>query len=149
MILPDTNLLLYAFRAEFPEHAATRRWLDGMLASRQGMIIHPLAGCAFLRLTTRPLGPLPPAPLSLAVAFLGALEHTCGGGALTEKPAHASVLARLCAEHRIAGDSIVDAWLAASAITLHITLASHDRGFKRFTPELDWLDPLPVPNEPT
>ena len=145
MILPDVNLLLYAFRAEFPEHAAARGWLEGVLKARQGLLIHPLVGCAFLRLTTRALGPVPVAPVSKAMAFLDALEHAHIGAAPTDKPAQTGVLARLCEKHRIAGDGVVDAWLAAYAITHRLTLASHDRGFKRFVPELDWLDPLRAP----
>jgi toxin-antitoxin system PIN domain toxin len=143
MILPDVNLLLYAFRAEFPEHAATRLWLEGVLASRERVALHPLIGCAFLRLTTRALGVLPPAPMSAAIAFLSGLARAGGCESPAEKAAQTAILGRICGEHRIAGDGVTDAWLAAYAITHQFTLASHDRGFARFTPELDWLDPLP------
>lgn len=138
MILPDTNLLLYAFRAELPEHQNARRWIDLQIEAGEIFVLHPLAFGAFLRLTTRRLGPLLPAPVDLAIRFLAELD----AARIPEAPHHEKVLARLCSAHAIQGDGIVDAWLAAFAITHGILLASHDSGFSRFAPELEWTDPL-------
>lgn len=138
MILADTNLLLYAFRPEFPEHGAARHWLSTLVEAGEIFAMHPLAFAAFLRLATRQLGPIPPAPVDLAIQFLTALE----GARLAEAPNHEKVLSRLCGTHGILGDGIVDAWLAAFAITHGMVLASHDRAFARFVPELEWIDPL-------
>lgn len=138
MILPDTNILLYAFRPEFPQHEATRQWLNAKVDSGEIFVMHPLTFGSFLRLATRPLGPLPPAPVELSIRFLAALD----GARIAEAPNHDRVLSRLCATHGIQGDGIVDAWLAAFAITHGVLLASHDKAFARFTPELEWLDPL-------
>ena len=140
MTLPDTNLLLYAFRAEFPEHGEARRWLDGLASDRGLLALHPLTVAAFLRLATRRLGPLPPAPAATALAFVVALEQR--GTWLMETADHTHIMGRLLRHHRISGDGIPDAWLAALAITHGLALASHDRGFARFTPELEWVDPL-------
>ena len=140
MILPDTNLLLYAFRNEFPEHGKARRWLDGLASDRGLLALHPLTVAAFLRLATRRLGPLPPAPSATALAFVVGLEQR--GIWLTETTDHTRLMGRLLQRHQISGDGIPDAWLAALAITQGLTLASHDQGFARFAPELQWLDPL-------
>lgn len=138
MILPDTNLLLYAFRPEFDEHAMVRKWIAGQIAAGETFVMHPLAFGAFLRLSTRKLGQLPPASVEAALKFLEGL----GAARIAEEPNHGKVLARLCTIHGIQGDGIVDAWLAAFAITHSMRLASHDRGFSRFAPELEWVDPL-------
>jgi toxin-antitoxin system PIN domain toxin len=138
VILPDTNLLLYAFRAELPEHERARRWIDGQIEAGTVFVSHPFAFGAFLRLTTRRLGPLQPAPVELAIRFLADLD----AARIPEAPHHEKVLARLCAAHAIQGDAIVDAWLAAFAISHGIVLASHGLGFSRFVPELEWIDPL-------
>lgn len=138
MILSDTNLLLFAFRAEFPEHDRTRRWINERKGAGDVFVLHPLAFGAFLRLATRQLGPLPPAPTDVAIRFLMDLD----AARIPEAPDHEKVLARLCSVHGIQGDGIVDAWLAAFAITHGMRLASHDKGFARFAPELEWLDPL-------
>lgn len=101
-------------------------------------VMHPLTFGGFLRLSTRQLGPLSPAPVELSIRFLAALD----GSRIAEAQNHDRVLARLCAAHGIQGDGIVDAWLAAFAITHGMLLASHDKGFARFAPELEWTDPL-------
>jgi toxin-antitoxin system PIN domain toxin len=138
VILTDTNLLLYAFRAELPEHAKARRWIDGQIEAGEIFVLHPLAFEAFLRLTTRRLGPLPPAPVDLAIRFLTDLD----AARIPEAPNHEKVLARLCAAHALQGEGIMEGWLAAYAITHGMRLASHDLGFARFAPELEWVDPL-------
>lgn len=138
MILLDTNLLLYAFRPEFAEHEQARRWMTDQINSGEIFVLHPLAFAAFLRLSTRQLGPLQPAPVELAIQFLVALD----AARVPEAPNHERVLARLCATHGLHGDGIVDAWLAAFAITHGMHLASHDKAFARFAPELEWSDPL-------
>lgn len=138
MILPDTNLLLYAFRPEFSEHASVRKWMVGQIDAGEIFVMHPLAFGAFLRLSTRKLGPLPAASVELAMKFLEGLE----GARIAEAANHGKVLARLCSNHGIQGDGIVDAWLAAFAISHGLRLASHDGGFSRFAPELEWIDPL-------
>ena len=142
MILPDTNLLIYAFRREYPQHEPTRRWLEGLWVAGEKVLVHPLTGTAFLRLTTRPLGPVPPAPMEDAVAFLSAIDRAGGPFPRAEASTHGTVLARLCSRHGIRGDGVVDAWLAAFCITHRIRFASHDGGFARFSPELQWVDPL-------
>ena len=138
MILLDTNLLLYAFRPEFPEHEAARKWLGDQMEAGEIFVMHPLAFGAFLRLATRKLGPLPAAPVEQAIRFLQALD----AARIAESANHEKVLSRLCSAHAIQGDAIVDAWLAAFAITHGMGLASHDRDFARFAPELEWIDPL-------
>ena len=115
MILLDANLLLYAFRREFSEHEAAKRWMDKASAAGEVFVVHPLVGAAFLRLSTRKLGPMPPAPMAAALDFLSVL--LVAGMRLPEAENHGQVLSRLCARHGIQGDGVVDAWLAAFAIT--------------------------------
>ncbi len=54
MILPDVNVLVHAFRADSPDHAICRAWLDGVVngASRYGMSPQVLSGA--VRVTTHP-----------------------------------------------------------------------------------------------
>lgn len=139
MILPDTNLLLYAFRPELPEHPSARKWLQAVIDSGEILVMHPLVYGAFLRLSTRQLGPIPPAPVELSIRFLSTLD----GARIAETENHDRVLSRLGSTHGILGDGIVDAWLASFAITHGIQLASHDKAFSRFAPELEWFDPIP------
>ncbi len=52
MILPDVNVLIYAFREGVPEHAVCRSWLDGVVESDTRFGISPLALAAVVRVTT-------------------------------------------------------------------------------------------------
>ncbi len=52
MILPDVNVLIYAFREEVPEHLACRRWLDGVVLGDARFGLAPLALSALVRITT-------------------------------------------------------------------------------------------------
>jgi toxin-antitoxin system PIN domain toxin len=144
MTLIDANLLIYAFRAELPHHAVVNAWLRHEIQTGTEFFLHPVAVAAFLRLTTKVLGPLPAAPMSAAMNFLAAL-HPIVPALLPEDAAHLEIARRLAERHRIAGDGCNDLWLAAFAIRHHLILASADTGFARFQPELNWFNPLPTP----
>ena len=139
MILVDANLLIYAFRAELPQHQQVKEWLEGVRAG-ESVFIHPLVGAAFLRLTTKALGPLPPAPIRKSITFLDALQPSTGP-ALTETSTHLQTVLRQAEGLGLAGDQSADLWLAAFALTNGLAVASADRGFARF-PGLRWINPL-------
>jgi len=141
MMLLDANLLIYAFRAELPQHPSTHAWLQSELNAGTAFFLHPLAAGAFLRLSTKSLGPLAAAPMSKALDFLAALQPTIAE-ALPDDAAHLEILRRLAERHAVYGDGCADLWLAAFAIRHRLTIASADMGFARYQPELQWLNPL-------
>jgi predicted nucleic acid-binding protein len=67
MMLLDANLLIYAFRVELPQHPFAHAWLQSELDAGTAFFLHPLAAGAFLRLTTKSLGPLTAAPIAKAL----------------------------------------------------------------------------------
>lgn len=141
MILLDANVLIYAFRREMAHHARSNAWLLAQLQTGDGFHLHPLAIGAFLRLTTKNLGPLPAAPISVALDFLKALRPRTEES-LPDDVAHLEVVRHLAEQHGIAGDGCTDLWLAAFAIRHRLPFASADLGFRRFQPELLWINPL-------
>ena len=52
MILPDINLLLYAYNPRAAEHDASRRWLEGVLSASELVRFAWLTVWAFLRIST-------------------------------------------------------------------------------------------------
>ena len=52
MILPDVNVLVYAFRHDAPQHAAARTWLDRIVTGEASFGVSPLALAAVVRITT-------------------------------------------------------------------------------------------------
>jgi uncharacterized protein len=52
MILPDVNVLIYAFRTDSPHHAVVRPWFDRVIRSDAAFGISTLILSAVVRITT-------------------------------------------------------------------------------------------------
>jgi len=140
MIVLDANVLIYAFRAELPQHESVREWLIRRLTS-QVVGLPLLAEMAFLRLMTKPLGTLGAAGWADAWGFLEAVLSYRRARRVSAGPRHKELFEELMRRYELAGDQLVDAWLAALAMESDSLLASADRGFRRFE-GLRWLNPL-------
>jgi uncharacterized protein len=57
MILPDVNVLIYAFRADVTQHVTCRPWLAEVVASDARFGVSPLALSAVVRIATNPRSP--------------------------------------------------------------------------------------------
>jgi hypothetical protein len=141
MLVLDANILIYAFREELPQHMIVRDWLLRSLRGRQSIGVPTLAEIAFLRLTTKTLGPLTAAPWQTAWDFLTALYGHRAARRVQPGKRHPEILDHLARQYRLRGDAIVDGWLAAFALERDATLVSADHGFARFK-ELKWLNPI-------
>ena len=52
MILPDVNVLIYAFRQDAPDHAFYRAWLTAAVSNEADFGLSPLTLAAVIRITT-------------------------------------------------------------------------------------------------
>jgi len=142
VILVDANLLLYAHVADFDQHPAARKWLDGRLRgpARVGLPWPSLLG--FVRIVSNPrVFPQAEPP---ADAWRQVEDWLDADVAWVPAPTdrHREVLGRLLPA--VIGPNLVpDAHLAALAIEHGLTLMSTDGDFARF-PALRWEDPLAV-----
>lgn len=138
MIVPDVNILIYAFHSSSPGHAAARSWLEGALTRRETVAILDVVATGFLRMMTNPRlfsEPLEPAQAMAAIeavlgapnaVFLRAGESTWG------------IFGELVELHKLRAHDIPDAWIAAAVMSEEATLLSDDTGFGRFR-ELQWV----------
>ena len=69
MILPDVNVLIYAFRSDLLEHRVCHAWLAGVVASDARFGVSPLALGALVRVTTNPRAFRNPSPIAEAFGF--------------------------------------------------------------------------------
>ena len=143
MTLLDANILLYAYHAGAPEHAACRRWLEEALGGWQPLLLPWTTILAFLRISTNPR--IFRTPLTMAEAA-AAVESWLGQPVVrllqpTER--HWETLSALLAGSQISGHFVTDADLAALALEHGATLCTTDRDFSRF-PGLKLLNPLAV-----
>lgn len=142
MILPDVNVLVYAYRREAEDHDAYATWLTTLVAGQDelALVDHCLTG--FLRIVTNPRIFADPAPTAEALTFVDRLRGARRGRPVTATPATWNVLAGHIAEDRgIRGNLVPDAYLAALAISHGCRLATADRGLARFS-GLEFFDPI-------
>ena len=141
MRLVDVNVLIYAFRADAPGHAAHRAWLQAVVGSDEAYAAsdHVLAG--FLRVATHPKVFRPPTPLGPALAFVRAFRGRANAVLVAPGARHWTIFTKLCREAGARGNLVPDAWLAALAIESGCELVTTDRDFARFK-GLRWRHPL-------
>ena len=141
MIIPDINLLVYAYNSGGPFHEEARDWWEHCL-SNPGVIGLPwMVVLGFVRI------------MSSNAVFRDAMEPREAIGHVMSwfgcpqirivhpGPRHLEILAELMASARAAGRLTTDAHLAALAIETQSELHSNDVDFSRF-PGLRWRDPI-------
>jgi hypothetical protein len=141
MILPDVNILIYAHRADAPDHAAYRKWLEDEINSDQAFGLSELVLSAFLRIVTHPRIFDPPSEMAVAMAFANQIRQRPNCVLISPSPRHWSIFTRLCAEVDVKGNLVPDAYLAALAIDSGSEWITTDRDFSRF-PGLNWHHPF-------
>jgi toxin-antitoxin system PIN domain toxin len=141
MIIVDTNLLLYAHVASFPQHPAARAWLDEQLngASRVGLPWPTLL--SFVRLVSNPRIFEHPEPLGEAWQQVEKWLQCPPAWIPLPTTRHQAVLGALLAETGGRSNLVPDAHLAALAIEHGLVLCSTDGDFARFS-TLRWQNPL-------
>jgi toxin-antitoxin system PIN domain toxin len=140
MILPDVNVLIYAFRQEVPQHAICRAWLDGVVVGIERFGVSPLALAALVRVTTNRRIYTSPSSFERAFGFCEDLLSQPHCQTVEPGERHWEIFKRLCVETETRGADVTDAWYAALAIEWGCEWITLDRGFARF-PGLRWQLP--------
>jgi hypothetical protein len=140
MILPDVNVLIYAFRKDVPQHATCNQWLNQVVATDANFAVSRLALGAVVRITTDRRIYRTPSSATEAFAFANFLlgQSNCVVAEPGER--HWSIFQRLCIETDTTGRRVTDAWYAALAIEWDCEWITFDRDYARF-PDLKWRLP--------
>lgn len=141
MLLPDVNVLVYAFRPDAAGHERYRTWLDGMVNGESNYACSDLVLSGFLRIVTHPRIFREPSPISEALAFTAAVRDQPICRPVVPSAQHWSIFARLCRQAGRKGNLVPDAFLTALAIDSGCEWVTTDRDFARF-PALRWRHPL-------
>ena len=143
MIALDTNLLVYAHRADSPWHEAAAACVRGLAEGRAAWAIPWPALHEFLAIATHPRIYDPPTPLAAALDQVAAWLESPSVVLLGESHDHWTHLRDLLEAGRIAGAQVHDARIAALCLAHGVSeLWSADRDFGRF-PALAVRNPLP------
>jgi toxin-antitoxin system PIN domain toxin len=139
MQLPDVNVLIYAHRADAPEHERYAEWLRALTASDEPFALSDVVLSGFLRIVTNARIFDPPTPMAVAIGFCQRLVEWPRASLLTPSRRHWDVFVSLCAD--VKGPLVADAYIAAVAIEHGCELITTDGDFARF-PGLRWRHPL-------
>ena len=141
MIVPDINLLVYAYDRESPSHAKASRWWDDLLYGNETVGMPWAVTAGFIRIITNPrilASPLPPLEAVEHVEDWLSRPHIMP---IDPGPAHLRYFRQNIEAAGVGGDTVPDAHLAAMAMEHNAELHTYDRGFARFT-GLKWRNPL-------
>ncbi|MDR2013004.1 MAG: PIN domain-containing protein [Rhodanobacter sp.] len=142
MIALDTNLLVYAHRAENPFHPAAAKLVSELAESKAAWAIpwpclHEFYGV----ITNRRIHHVP-TPVDVALKQIDVWLESPTLHLLSEPPAHWSALRELIAKAKLQGPMVHDARIAALCFSHGVReLWSADRDFSRF-PNLRVRNPL-------
>lgn len=141
MILPDVNVLVYAFRREAVDHDRYASWLSATLVRSELALVESVL-LGMIRIVTSPKIMVDPAPTSVALRFVDVLLTAPRARQLAPTAATWERLRAIAArDELVRGPLVPDAWLAALALSHGCRLATADRGFARFE-GLDWFVPV-------
>jgi toxin-antitoxin system PIN domain toxin len=141
MIVPDTNLLVYAYDETVPLHPAARRWWEDVLSGSEPVGIPWIVVLAFVRLLTHPA--LVENPMTVDQARSAVMAWFDRGQVRLLSPSATTVVTffDLLGAAGTGGNLSTDAMIAALAMEYGGCVYSNDRDFARF-PGLVWRNPL-------
>jgi toxin-antitoxin system PIN domain toxin len=140
MILPDVNVLIYAFRKDMPQHALCHAWLTRVVSGESRFGISPMALSAVVRVTTDVRIYKTPSTIEDAIGFCEDLLGQPHCQVVEPGERHWDIFKRLCITNDIRGPRVTDAWFAALAIESGCEWITFDRDYARF-PGLKWQVP--------
>lgn len=137
MIVPDVNVLVYAYNADAARHQVARQWWEYAINSRGAVGLPWISALGFIRLMTHPRVGANPLSAVQAIEHVRSWLARPNVRVLTPGERHAEILFGLLETVGVAGNLTTDAHLAALAIEYHAELVSTDTDFARF-PKLRW-----------
>ena len=142
MIAVDTNILVYAHRADSEWHDRASAAIRALAEGRAAWAIPWPCLHEFLAVVTHPRIFNPPTPPAQAIAQIDAWFESPGVVLLSESGGHWTQLRSLIEAGRITGPVVHDARIAAMCLEHGVReLLSADRDFSRF-PALTLRNPL-------
>lgn len=141
MIIPDTNLLVFAHNEQDPNHRSALRWWQGLIDGSEPLGVDWSIIVAFMRVSTLPsvvTNPPEPDYITSIVESWFDIPHM---SRIEPGPDHLKIVTDLLTASGRAGNLVPDAHIAALAIQHRAEVHTNDRDFSRF-PGLRWRNPI-------
>lgn len=141
MILPDVNVLIYAFRTDSEDHQRYKDWLESVVNGPAAYGIAPQVLASVVRITTHTRIYRRPSSRADVFGFCRLLLQQPNATVTTPRERHWAIFEDLCVKAKATGNLAQDAWFAALAIESGCEWITTDRDYARF-PGLSWREPL-------
>ena len=141
MIVPDVNLLVYAYDQQARYHGSARRWWEDLVNGTERVGVPWVVSTGFMRLITHPRVLAGPAAPADAVDFVSEWFRFPHITPINPGGAHLTHLRRGLVAAGVGGNLVTDCHIAALAIEYQAEVHSNDTDFARF-PGLRWRNPL-------
>ena len=141
MIVPDVNLLVYAYVSGMPFHDAARRWWEGIINGTETVGLAWSVITGFTRLTTSPRLVAPPMLPAQSIGHVREwlrCDHVC---TISPGSEHLEFFQRNLDAAGEGADLVPDAHIAALAMEHGAEVHWNESDFGRF-PGLLWRNPL-------
>lgn len=140
MILPDINLIVYAYNEDAPFHAPAKAWWEERLSGTEPVGLAWAVILGFVRLMSNRRVLASPMPTSEAVGHCRSWILQPNVRIVLPGPTHLDIFTGLLAGP-MGPNLVTDAHLAALAIEHQAELHSNDGDFARFS-GLTWRNPV-------
>jgi toxin-antitoxin system PIN domain toxin len=132
MIIPDVNILVYAYDSTSPWHERGRKWWHQTLVGSESVGIPAVVIMAFIRLMTHTSLSGNPMAVSRARVIIDSWMAVDGVRVLAPTWETLSLMMDLLEEAGVGGSLSTDALIAAHALEQRASVWSNDVDFKRF-----------------
>ena len=141
MIVPDLNLLVYAYNDGVPNHEPARRWWEDLVNGTERVGVPWVVSTGFVRLMTHPSVLVRPATATEAVDYVREWFRFPHVAPVNPGAEHLALLRRNLAAAGVGANLVTDSHIAAVAMEYQAEVHSNDTDFSRF-PGLRWRNPL-------
>lgn len=141
MIVPDVNLLIYAYHANDPRHLAAKTWWESAIGGERPIGLSWIAIGGFVRLMTHSRVLVNPMPVAVATDHVRSWIDQSNVVVITPGTRFANIFLRFLDATGTGGNLTTNAHLAALSVENQAELHSVDADFARF-PGLKWKNPI-------
>ena len=141
MIVPDINLLVYAYNDGAPHHESARRWWEDLVNGTERVGVPWVVSTGFVRLMTHPSVLVRPAAAPEAVDYVREWFRFPHVAPVNPGAEHLALFRRNLAAAGVGANLVTDSHIAAVAMEYQAEVHSNDTDFSRF-PGLRWRNPL-------
>ena len=140
MIVPDTNLLVYVYNQDAPQHDAAHHWWEGLLGGAERVGVPWIVATGFIRVISNRRITVSDFSLTGAAELVNNWFNRPHIEPVDPGPAHMDYFRRFLNVPGSGPNLVPDAHIAAIAMEYDAEVHSADRDFGRF-PGVRWRNP--------